>query len=362
MATKAQGTFKIIAQLDGTTINGSLRVEKTALVQRYTDAGAYIPDFDKLADDKKPAVVPIFSMIGSETLLIPNSLTWYYNGVALTFSSSTNLSTNSGMEGVFKLDKSYSASYGGSSYTVTALRVVKNLVPLSGYDNDRISVSGTVEVSGNSMSFYDVGTTVVIQKSTGSSYTLSITPSGYTFTKGDTTVTLTADLYDASGGLVSSTTGYTYYWREIDVNGDDEALSSPSTTKTQVVKADDIDNYGLIACTVSDGEGTELATGFAPLNDDSDPIVVNVSVTGISGDRIRKGETATITPVAAYRDSGQEIEVQSWTWHLFDQNYSDFMPSGQQSSTFTADSIKLTYEDVNTNAKGGVLGYVSTTI
>ena len=361
MATKAQGTFKIIAQLDGTTINGSLRVERTALVQRYTDAGTYIPDFEKLADDRKPAVVPVFSVIGSETLLIPNSLTWYYNGVALTFDGS-GLSTNDNMAGVFKLDRQYKASYGGKDYTVTALRVVKNLVPLSGYDNDRISVSGTVEIGGNSMSFYDVGTTVVIQKSAGSSYTLSITPSGYTFTRDDTSVTLTADLYDASGGLVSDTSGYKYRWREIDVNGDDEELDSPSTTKTQEVTADDIDNYGLIACTVSDKDGTELATGFAPLNDDSDPIVVNVSVTGISGDRIRKGETATVTPVAAYRDSGQEIEVQSWTWHMYDQNYRDFTPSGQSSATFTAGSVSLTYEDVNTRAGGGVLGYVSTTV
>ena len=59
MATRVQEGFKIIAQLDGTTLNGRLRVENTALIQSYSDSGTYIPNFETLSDDMKPAVVPV---------------------------------------------------------------------------------------------------------------------------------------------------------------------------------------------------------------------------------------------------------------------------------------------------------------
>lgn len=361
MATRVQEGFKIIAQLDGTTLNGRLRVENTALIQSYSDSGTYIPNFETLSDDMKPAVVPVITNISSGALMVPGVLRWYYNGVELTFDSTTNLSTNSGMEGIFKLDKLYKTSYDNSDVTVTALRVVKNLVPLSGYDNDRISISGQVEVNGYPISFEDIGTTVIIQKATGASFVVGITPSGDTFTRNHRSATFKATLSDASG-TVDTSTGYTFYWRKINVDGGDEALASPSTTDTQTVTADDIDNYGIIACTVSDNDGNELGTGWAILQDQSDPIAVNINMTGITGDKIRPGETATITPVAAYRDTGDTVDIQTWTWHLYDQAGRDFVPSGKDSAVFDAASINVSYNDVATRAGGSINGFVSATV
>lgn len=361
MPTRVQEGFKIIAQLDGTTLNGRLRVENTALIQSYSDSGTYIPNFETLSDDMKPAVVPVITNISSGALMVPGVLRWYYNGVELTFDSTTNLSTNSGMEGIFKLDKLYKTSYDNSDVTVTALRVVKNLVPLSGYDNDRISISGQVEVNGNPINFEDIGTTVIIQKATGASFVVGITPSGDTFTRNHRSATFKATLSDASG-TVDTSTGYTFYWRKINVDGGDEAFASPSTTDTQTVTADDIDNYGIIACTVSDNDGNELGTGWAILQDQSDPIAVNINMTGITGDRIRPGETATITPVAAYRDTGDTVNIQTWTWHLYDQAGRDFVPSGKESAVFDAASINVSYNDVATRAGGSINGFVSATV
>ena len=59
MAQQVQAGLKLIATMDGTSINGYLRVENTPLIQRYNDAGAFTPDFETLADNKKPAIVPI---------------------------------------------------------------------------------------------------------------------------------------------------------------------------------------------------------------------------------------------------------------------------------------------------------------
>ena len=45
-----EGSFTLIALMDGTTINGTLRVEGTPLVQRYNKGTVvFIPDYPKTA-------------------------------------------------------------------------------------------------------------------------------------------------------------------------------------------------------------------------------------------------------------------------------------------------------------------------
>lgn len=101
MAQEVQAGLKLIAVMDGTSINGYLRVENTPLIQRYNDAGVFTPNYETLAENSRPAVVPILTDVSTGLLMTPQSLTWKYNGVALTFGKD-NLSTNSGMAGVFK--------------------------------------------------------------------------------------------------------------------------------------------------------------------------------------------------------------------------------------------------------------------
>ena len=131
-----QAGLTLFAVNDGTSVNGYLRVEPTPLIQRYNDAGVFTPDFESLAENMRPTVVPIITDVASGQMMTPQTLTWKYNGVALTFGDD-GLSTNEGMEGTFKRLTDYSTSYDGQTKVVAALRVMKNLVPISGYDNDR---------------------------------------------------------------------------------------------------------------------------------------------------------------------------------------------------------------------------------
>ena len=50
--------------------------------------------------------------------------------------------------GMFKRVTGYNVSVDSQSYPMTGLRVMKNLVPISGYDNDRITVSGKLKSAG----------------------------------------------------------------------------------------------------------------------------------------------------------------------------------------------------------------------
>lgn len=353
MAQEVQAGLKLIAVMDGASINGYLRVENTPLIQRYNDAGAFTPDFETLADNVKPAVVPILVNTATGALMTPQTLTWKYNGITLTFGGD-GLSTNEGMEGVFKKDTAYSTNYDGSAKTVEALRVLKNLVPLSGYDNDRITISGTIEVGGNQIAFDGISTEVIIQKSTGATFDVVIADG--ILTQNIRQITLTATLWN-EGSVVSDLGDYSFEWKIIDTDGSDEAFTNVSTSSTQKVVADDVNWQARVRCTVKKGSDV-VATGFCTVTDYSDPVQGQFNVTGIEGLTVKRGQTATVTPVAKRRDSGTTVTVSSWEWRTMDNAGADFTLTGKSAATFTATSAQVTYSDME-RAGYGMNIYVS---
>lgn len=53
-----EGGFTLVALMDGTTINGILRVEGLPLIQRYNKGtNHFIPDFEKVAENEQPTAV-----------------------------------------------------------------------------------------------------------------------------------------------------------------------------------------------------------------------------------------------------------------------------------------------------------------
>lgn len=355
MSNQIQGNFGLIALMDGTTINGFLRVENCPLVQRYnTGTDQFVPDFETMAENSRPVAVPVLRDSATGAVLTPQTVKWMYNGVALTFGDD-GLSTTDGMEGVFKRIDAYPASVGGQSYSLPALRVMKNLVPLSGYDNDRLSLSGTIEVGGQSVPFNELGTDVTIQESTGNQYDALITnDKGSALTADGESLTETVHVYK-DGVEVTDTSGFTFQW--VKETGEGEV--NLGTAKTQAISTDDVDNVLKLRCDVY-RDGSKVTSGFDEVTDFSDPYYVNVKITGITGNAVRSGQTATITPVAVRRSSGEEVPslVSEWTFTLNDNEGADFILSGKESATFTAASCQVTYADM-TRAKMGLTGYVS---
>lgn len=350
--------FTIIALMDGTTINGTLRVEGTPLVQRYNKGtNAFIPNFETITESSRPTVVLILRDISDGNVLTPQKLEWRYNDLLLTFDSN-GLSTNAGMVGFFKKTDAYSTNVGGISYNLPALRVMKNLVPISGYDNDRITVSGTIEVSGTSVGFNALSKEVIIQESTGNQYDVLITNN-----KGSQLLTTGESLTDTvrifkDGVEVTDYISYTFQWVKMLGTGD----TNWGTSRTQVVSTSDVDNVLKLRCDVKK-DGSLVASGYDEITDFSDPYYVILKITGISGNTVRKGETAVITPVAVLRSTGEEKPtlIKSWTFSIKDNAGVAFVLTGKSSATFTAASISVTYEDM-VRAKMGLTGSVSGTV
>lgn len=355
---KVQGGFSLIALLDGTTINGYLRVENTPLVQRYNKGTSqFVPDFEKLADNKKPVVVAILRDLSSGDVMTPQTVVFKYNGVELTFGED-GLSTNEGMAGMFKKLTDYSVSIGAQSYPMMALKVMKNLVPVSGYDNDRITVSGTVELGGQSIPFNELGTEVVIQESTGNQFDVLVTnDKGSALTEQGESLTEQVALYK-DGVLVSDMSGYSAKWFKCLPSGD----VAMGTALTQVITTNDVDNVLKLRVDIYQGD-TLVASGFDEVTDFSDPYYVSVKITGISGNVVRNGQTATITPVAVKRSTGQEQPelVTNWSFNIKDNGGKDFVLTGQDNATFQGASCQVTYADMQ-RAGMGLSGFISATV
>lgn len=68
-------SLAIVAVSNGTTVNGYVRVDNGPLIQAWTkESDKYIPDFEALAENKRPIVVVVLRDVSSGRILIPSNL------------------------------------------------------------------------------------------------------------------------------------------------------------------------------------------------------------------------------------------------------------------------------------------------
>lgn len=348
------GGFTLTALLDGTTINGYIRVDNIPLVQYYvSDTGGFTPDFESMSETSRPLLVPVLRDLQSGGILTPQTYKYYYNGVEITFDDS-NLSSNTNMVGYFKLLPNNSVAIGSTSSTLPCLRVMKNLVLLGNYDNDRISFSGTVEIGGQSISFNELSTSVVIQEATGSTYSVSISYDKDVLETENDSLTLTAHVYKGQDEIMDFS-NFSFKWYKVTASD-----SLVGEARTLPVTRSMVDDRATFRVDVYSGS-EKVATGSQEIMDIADPYYVTINITGINGDVIKSGETATVTPVATKRESGTQVSGLTWTFTLKKNDGSGLILTGKNSATFTGTSCSITYNDIK-NAGMGMSGYVSTTI
>lgn len=359
-SNKVEAGFTLIGLMDGTTLNGFLRVEGNPLVQRYNKGtNVFVPDFegDGFPEDKLPTVVLIMRDTTDGSVVLPqsSSIRWKYNGVELSFGED-GMCTSGGIEGVFKKIDARSTVIGGKPYNLPALQVRKNLVPISGYDNDRISVSGDIEMGGNAVAFSEISKEVIIQEMTGNAYAMSITDDkGFYLVKENDQLTAKCNIYK-DGNELSDYSGIAFKWEKLMGTGN----VAMGMARTQAITNADVDNVLILRCTATiNGESiSEKVT----ITDVSDPYEVFFDIAGITGNAIRINETATVKPVARKRaDASQTATVASWAWNIRDNEGNPFTLSGKNAATFDAASVQISYTDIK-RAKMGISGSVSATI
>lgn len=336
----------IVAVSNGTTLNGYVRVDNGPLIQAWTKGSdKYTPDWEALAEDKRPIVVIVMRDVSTGRVLIPSRLVFKYNGTELSFGEDGLCDTEQ-FTGMFKRVTGYNVSVDSQSYPMAGLRVMKNLVPISGYDNDRITVSGEVEIGGHTVEFNELSTEVVIQESSGKQYELFITSDkGTQIINSSDVLTLKASLY-SGGDLISDLGNITLLWKKQLPSGE----SSLGTQQTQNIQANDVDGSLVVSCEAVQN-GKVIAKGFITVFDLSDPVLASFKVKGLSYDgQIYPGETGVLTPYAYKRQSGEEVPVSSWNFATFDGENNPFTVTGKDSNQFSGTDVTLTYADA-TRAK-----------
>ena len=334
-------SLAIVAVSNGTTVNGYVRVDNGPLIQAWTKGSdKYTPDFEALAEDKRPIVIVVLRDVSSGRILIPSRLVFKYNGTELAFGEDGLCNTEQ-FVGMFKRVTGYNVSVDSQSYPMTGLRVMKNLVPISGYDNDRITVSGEVEIGGHTVAFNELATDVVIQESSGKQYELFITSDkGTQIINPSEVLTLKASLY-SGGDLINDLGNITLQWKKQLPSGE----ANLGTQGIQNIAANDIDGSLVVSCEAVQNAKV-IAKGFITVFDLSDPILAAFKVKGLASDgQIYPGETGPLIPYAYKRQSGEEVAVASWDFATFDGENNPFTLSGKDSNKFQGKDIALTYTD-----------------
>ncbi len=309
-------SLAIVAVSNGTTVNGYVRVDNGPLIQAWTKGSdKYTPDFEALAEDKRPIVIVVLRDVSSGRILIPSRLVFKYNGTELAFGED-GLCTTEQFVGMFKRVTGYNVSV-------------------------RITVSGEVEIGGHTVSFNELATDVVIQESSGKQYELFITSDkGTQIINPSEVLTLKASLY-SGGDLINDLGNITLQWKKQLPSGE----ANLGTQGTQNIAANDIDGSLVVSCEAVQNAKV-IAKGFITVFDLSDPILAAFKVKGLASDgQIYPGETGTLTPYAYKRQSGEEVAVASWDFATFDGENNPFTLSGKDSNKFQGKDIALTYTD-----------------
>ena len=343
--------FKLIALMDGTSINAVLRNDSgTPLMQIWDKENeTALPDFSKLGDSA-PTLVPIIRDSTNNALLTnisgpdTGAVQWRYNGTLLTFGPD-GYCTNAGqLNRVFLKIDSKPTNVDGKTVNLPALRIVKNLASLNNVDNDRITLSGSVEINTQKIKFEGIGADIRIQQSSGKKYDLLIKGNNdFSINKDTDTVTLEAVLY-SNMDPVKDLPSITYQWYKVLSNGTEQKWASNGTSKTLSIKAADVDYCLTLKCVASYSDSSYNA--YTQVFDHSDPYKIVFDKKNVDGDYIRKNTTATITPRALTRTTNEEKVIGEWTFATYDNEYKPKTIHGQSSSTFKGKSISITYDDV----------------
>ena len=342
------GNFTLTALIDGTTIESVLYNFGAPLIQFYTPGTETpTPDFEDMEANEQPLIAPVVRDQTTGSVLSDRlaDSTWKYNGVELAFGSN-NLSTNEGMEGVFERIPAGSVTIGSHTYNnVPCLRVKKNLVAIGNYDNDRITYSGTIEISGTPITVNEIGIDVTITETSRNKYVVLVDSGGDSWIDDETDeVTLTCTVYN-SGQAVSDYSGFSFQWinKGAGEGGSDENLG---TARTQKVTRDMVDGSALIGVKVKNGSD-EVGYGFATVRDRTDPYYAILTVSGIAGEHMRKGETAVFTPVVYRKNSNETFAglVTSWTFYTYDSSGNAFNLTGNSSNAVTEPTLSVSYTD-----------------
>ena len=245
------------------------------LVQYYNDTptnpGKIYQDFTTL----QPLIYLVASSSrATENLDFAGSVDVYVNNQLLTFKDDFSTNSFNGETGHFKLSKSSDTKAYNDGITI-----VKNLVTAFEGNQVVIKIVGRLTDGGGTSDDISATYTINVQKSTGSSYHVTIAAgdkNNFIITNADPNAEngqckLVAKVYSIDGEGTPVTEGLTYSWQKEDENGWGE---TPIGTSNEItITADNVASMANIKVTVTKN-GENIGTDIQTVRDNTDPMTI----------------------------------------------------------------------------------------
>ena len=248
------------------------------LVQYYNDTptnpGKIYQDFTTL----QPLIYLVASSSrATENLDFAGSVDVYVNNQLLTFKDEFSTNSFNGETGHFKLSKSLDTKAYNDGITI-----VKNLVTAFEGNQVVIKIVGRLTDGGGTSDDISATYTINVQKSTGSSYHVTIAAgdeNNFVITSKEGAASqckLIAKVYSIDGEGTPVTEGLTYSWQKEDENGWGE---TPIGTSNEItITADNVASMANIRVTVMKGSET-IGTDIQTVRDNTDHMTIDLGAT-----------------------------------------------------------------------------------
>lgn len=272
---KISNRFFVNAVVDGDTIHGSLRSDKS-LVQMWTGAAA-VPDWTVAAN--QPTITLTILRGSTYTVPVTGSVHWYLNGTEITNGSSYEIGTKT-------------VTYGGQSISgVPYCKIKRNLASSSNVDMDIITCTGKIEVSGAAIDF-SAEVEVKITNSAGKGYIGVISfPNGSDIDRAGQEITLVPSLYNETNNITNFTVKWYFNGTEVTAtSGTGNRISG----KNLIVTEASVTDYAVVNCEFY-VNGEVVATEFVGVDDTQDAEFMYIQYNGSDGKiaSLHSGQTVT---------------------------------------------------------------------
>lgn len=278
---------------DGSTLHGQLLATITP-TQSYKD-GTFIPDW---ATNEAARPLIYLSLQNGATDVAPDSgYSWSYNGVEISFSSSSTTKTIGSTSYTGYVDTNFGEKFFKTTYNgMPALGIIGNLASSSNVDIDVIRFDGTKTLSTNPVSFSCMLNVTITQWTSGGYLGVLTFPQGNVIKQANQSLICSAVLYNDSGVVNVTAANYRWY-RE----GVDTTIASPwKTGQTITITESDVTDYLVIRCdiyVVIDGTTTLVYSAYGSIDDQQDPEYMWIKYNGANGNSasLRSGESVTFS-------------------------------------------------------------------
>lgn len=334
---RTQNRFYVESLDDGTTLHGEL-LSTLPLSQAWSGVAA-VPDWTQAAN--QPIVY--VDLLSNSSRVAPNpGGTWYYNGTAITWASSsaTAVSTDGRFQKVASDDPALPTA-------TEAIKIIANLAQNNNADTDSISYTGSYTIGGVPLTFR-VSTLVRISAISSNGIFGQIYFAGSNVIEQDNQdVVMYGRLFkaDGSGEIIATATGtpFTTLWKMNNVvippssgAGQDITYDGVTYKNAKKVNENDVIDYTIIECTFTyqttiEGQTTTLTyTAFVDLNDKFDHDMMYIQYDGANnkGASLKRGGSVTFKMwMGLDYDPTVDTSWTDWYVRLLDADANDVTDS-----------------------------------